>query len=265
MALAYGAGAQGQRADTIVGRCERYYYETWYDECASYQTPDYSFYLRNNYSCFLAEPGNKCRTMIAKEYYTPEPLTIYGLAAMVKLDVRHDSMYINRLTDSIQARASEVLVLFQASRNYNQMSSYYYPPILTPIDSVRWDTASAKVMMLPRNMYAVAGDSGGYEQCLVYEARFERPVTVDSFFYIGGTFRSNTMEGEEYVYSYLPTVYQTFVEDADVDGCLYCQPQRRLFRNDVYIGGRFMGEWLIQNDKYGMGYTAGPFFPVIRY
>lgn len=263
MALPLAAQGQTVLVDTVESRCSRYYYSEWYDQCDHYiHPPDYLFGVPETFS--LETPGgygDDGRWGLYTSDYTVRPLEILGVAVMVSLNdmprltPTGDGNYSVNYLDSV--RLPEYVALYQMS---DKDSGEVYL-----IDSVRWDTVAARVMMLPRNMYAVAGDSGGYEQCLVYEARFERPVTVDSFFYIGGTFRSNTMEGEEYVYSYVPTVYQTFVEDADVDGCLYCQPQRRLFRNDVYIGGRFMGEWLIQNDKYGMGYTAGPFFPVIRY
>lgn len=257
--LSLGTHAQAPVTDTIVGRCSRFYYDAWYDECPSFQTHDYSFatgYLRG---CDLYAP---CTRMTVQEFYTPEPLTLYGLAAMV-VDPRTLDRYSESgwLPDSITERLPEQLALFQAGAP-NPLSSYYFPPALTLIDTVRWDTAAPKLLMLPLNMYAVAGDSTDYATCLLYEVRFPEPVTVDSFFYIGGTFFSSGRADESF--EHLPTVYQFLYEDPNIDRCLFCQPHRRILNNNNYDGyGRFLGDWIIQNDKYLMGHTSGPFLPVV--
>ena len=70
------------------------------------------------------------------------------------------------------------------------------------IDSVRWDTAQAKVLKLPYNADTVRY---GFKYCYVYEAYFDKPVYVDSTFLLGGTRNSNRLERGSFVM--VPTLY----------------------------------------------------------
>ena len=228
IAVGLSATAQPQygHLDTIFGRCERYLYPEWYDECPAYQDDTNGFigelYYGNGDSWAGFHSGTNRRVCI-KEYRVSEPTQISGLVALVAI---RDTLSENtpRPSDAplcmSQERAPEMMILCQGGAlrplPLGMVSESHY---LLPIDSVRWDTATPSLMYLPLSINSNPSDTLHSVWCYAYEAYFPQPVTVDSVFYIMGTFRSCTMETYEHpvygtmrVYSYYPTAYVTILD-----------------------------------------------------
>ena len=165
LAMAMHAVAQ---TDTITNRCPYYYYTNaeWYDSSW----------------CFLN--GRRAQLMpchtsfgqafrvLANYHFASSPLVVYGVAAMV------EDFYVPSVNAAL-FRGPEYFVL------------YKYDPVddtLLFLDSVRWDTATPKIYRLKAGVQ----DTASYLYARVYEARFLKPLIVDSAFYVGGTFNNNT-------------------------------------------------------------------------
>lgn len=103
-------------------------------------------------------------------------------------------------------RLPEYMSLYQKynSYTYDNTPTYLFQMIL--VDSVLWDTVTPHYLPIRQG-----ATSNLYEYCLAYEAYFNKPVSVDSTFYIYGTQNSNThwpVEGDSLDrYHYIPTWY----------------------------------------------------------
>ena len=178
--------------DTIPGRCPNYYYSEWYDECPMFNTDSANF-TPVFYGCGMG--------ILIRENYTPSKLKINGVGAMV--DIVTQSMY-GICLDTV--RLPEYVYLYQWSDTEDS---------LTLVDSARWDMVTPKLMLLPTVSDSIAQThpevSQQYLRCYVYEAYFDKPVYVDSTFFVGGSFNSNIREmvRNDYYYTHLPTEYYT--------------------------------------------------------
>ena len=155
--------------DTIPGRYKDFYYPEWYDECPTFCTENARFkpnYWQIGYGTFL------------RENYTPRPLSLKGVAVMAVPEEWNPN---HPPADTV--RMPQYVFVYQWDPSQ--------PDSLLYVDSARWDTLTPKVMMLPTICDSVTqADTQNFPQryyCYVYECRFSKPVTVDSFFYIGGT------------------------------------------------------------------------------
>lgn len=199
--------------DTIPAdiRNPNYYYTKWFDECSSYfpngGVVDNCFCRYYQLHCFYGDP-------VAKWERAKGRMRVKGLVAMVD---RYTSP--NAAADSI--KLPEYLYLYQlVGRHYLFLQSMGIQDglDLVLVDSVRWDTATARVMELQR------GWNGEHNQyCYLYEAYFENPVYVDSDFYIFGSSNSNVLmfPGSAF-YRYTPTVYVDIMDFGGgslKDGC----------------------------------------------
>lgn len=169
--------------DTIPAspRCEKYYYTKWFDECPNY----YPNGVVDSCLCrFLQYHNFYPEQSVAKWEHTNQRMRVKGLVAMVSknLPPTNDN-------DSIITKLPEYLYLYQVvGRHYALLQSQGIMDglDLQLLDSVRWDTATARVMELRR------GWNGEFTQyCYLYEAYFKQPVYVDSDFYIYGSTNSN--------------------------------------------------------------------------
>ena len=165
--------AAAQVPDTIYGRCYRYYYNEWYDNCEHY-TNCTSEYTDRNW--FFATPARHVAMsgmpfdIVAREYTVPGRVAIKGLVALA-------DGFIN----------PEYMMLFQ----YDTTA----PGNTALLDMVRWDTAARKIMKLPQCVATMnQGDPTKFMYIDSYEAYLNKPVVVDSLFYIAGTFKSDTMD-----------------------------------------------------------------------
>lgn len=183
-----------------------YYYTKWFDECSNYYpnggVVDSCFCRYPEIHCFYGSP-------VAKWEHTNHRMRVDGLVAMVDRYSPPDAV------DS-SLKLPEYLYLYQlVGRHYVFLQSYGIEDglDLVLLDSVRWDTATARVMELRR------GWNGEYNQyCYMYEAYFEHPVYVDSDFYIFGSSNSNHGGSN----SYIQTVYTDIMDYSNHalrDGC----------------------------------------------
>ena len=157
--------------DTIPHRYKDYYYPEWYDECPFFCEPGGRFhpsYMSVGYGTFL------------RQNYTSRPMAVKGIAVMAVPENWDTSIYL-RPIDTV--RKPQYVFVYQWDPSQ--------PDSLLLLDSARWDTITPRVMRFPAVCESVAmsenPDSIKYYYCYVYDCRFGQPLTVDSFFYIGGT------------------------------------------------------------------------------
>lgn len=163
--MAIGFASSAQTTDTIRNRHPYYYYESWYDTCPSFDTTTTPYRLTNK--------GLSEYDLYLLPHYSKHRIAIKGIAAMVQEDTKAWHLYWTKLP--------EYLYAFQ----YHDTAELCFDNFEL-LDSVRWDTASRKIMELPLDGH---GDSIIY--CSIYEGYFKHPVYVQNDFYIGGSFYSN--------------------------------------------------------------------------
>ena len=175
--------------DTISGRHRNYYYCDWYDSCYEYYHP--IFYTGMSLQQQYLNTPILCNGIIYfKELYTPRPMQIKGMMAMV--DIYGGDFFLG-FVDTI--KLPEYLYLYQRGPNNSMIL----------LDSTRWDTIKPHYMQL-----RVAADTDLFVYCYAYDTYFDSPITVDSFFYIGGSTNSNVPSSYYYHNcEYFPTQYRT--------------------------------------------------------
>ena len=163
--------------DTIPAapRCDKYYYTKWFDECTNYYPDgvvDSCFCMFYRFHNFYG--GNS----VAKWEHTKKRMKVKGLVAMV-------DRYTPPFAADSNWKLPEYLYLYQLVGRHH---AFYMDDGLDfmLVDSVRWDTAEARVMEYRRGWN---GECTQY--CYLYEAYFENPVYIDSDFYIYGSTNSN--------------------------------------------------------------------------
>ena len=180
--------------DTIPNRHRNYYYynRLWHDTCSCY---------RNGLYCELeiTTPIGFGGGSAAKRYTTDEPLLVKGLTALT-LTAYQGSDYIDTV------KLPEYLYLYQrvcpTGLNYMHLGD----SCMVLLDSVRWDTVKPHYMQ-----FKPYRDSDIYVYCYAWDAYFDKPVRVDSVFYIMGTDNTNRRpEGSTHLWQSLPTIYASF-------------------------------------------------------
>lgn len=190
--------------DTIPAtpRCDKYYYTKWFDDCPNWRPNgvwDSCFCFKYHITRYLEGPS------IAKwEYAHNKRMKVKGLVAMVQ---NYNPPTVD--TAANVQKLPEYLYLYQMTAAghfaFQQMEDMVTLQIL---DSVRWDTATARVMEFRQ------GWNDEYVQyCYLYEAYFEQPVWVDTDFFIVGSTNSGytglNSNGR------IPTVYVDIMDQQD--------------------------------------------------
>lgn len=248
-----------QTTDTIVGRANRFYYlPQWYDDCYMYEMDTVGFKGTNLFQ-HETYPTTSFDYVIAEEHYTPQWLTVKGLAAMVSINLGGGTA---ANPPANPWRGMEKMYLMQSDSLCPTLSAYDYPRRMHVLDSVRWDTAAPKLMRLPVNAFSTPSDSTGYVDCYVYEVLFELPREVHDTFYIIGTFRSNIIDTSEayfQVFRYIPTSYMA-IWSQSID-CERCPVGPKLFVASESDLRRGWNAWILDNRLQS---TYGPFLPIIE-
>lgn len=254
LSLACSLSSFCQATDTIVGRCPDYYYNGWYDECPRYHTDTNNFAL-DGYSQPVSGDGANNR-IVYMEQYSPGPITVRGVAVMVAMAPELDPVAGHYMPPADSLRLPELIYIYQGGPAIPGLSPYYFPRQMTLLDSVRWDTAAPKIMIVPKNAGAVASaDTSQMLRCYVYEALFDTAVTVQDTFYFAGTFRSNTLNDSNHL-SHFPTDY-VVVRDMYTDPCDKCPVAGRLF----FGLASWPTEYLeVFNWNW---FLSGPFLPIL--
>lgn len=188
--------------DTIpaVPRCDKYYYTKWIDDCPNWCPNgvwDSCFCFKYHMTSYVGGSTN-----VAKwEYAHNRRMKVKGLVAMVKY---YNSPTVD--TAAVVQKVPEYLYLYQMTSAghfvFQEMEDIVQ---LEVIDSVRWDTATARVMEFRQ------GWNDEYVQyCYLYEAYFDHPVWVDTDFYIVGTHNSDYAGG-----GMIPTQYLDIMDQQD--------------------------------------------------
>lgn len=166
------------QTDTIRNRHKHYYYSAWYDSC----------YAAGNTISYTSPLETTCERIYAAYQYTEQPLEIIGIAVGVMNTKFQDT-----------TRVPEYVMLVEGWSDSLQYAL---------IDSVRWDTATPKIMGLDYRRYdeyydvvdTIDGipiyDSfydtiEGEVYIEICEAYFKSPITVYDSFYLGRTCFNN--------------------------------------------------------------------------
>lgn len=221
--------------DTIPGRYYKYYYTQWYDTCADFDdTIHPTFYHKFS----LDSPIQSWGPLFAKWNYTPQPMGVLGLTAMV--DIYADHRYFR---DTV--KEPEYLFLYQLGANNSMIK----------LDSVRWDTIKPHIMKLP-----LSGVYERYAYCYAYDVYFKSPVTVDSSFYVAGTVNSNyfgpTETDPNPAFSNIPTFYRSVEEWTEGWGYDPNDPPvgddcHALYQGKITTGSDTDGPWYPYVDVFG--------------
>lgn len=245
-----------QAIDTIFGRCPGYYYYGWYDECPRYEADSNDFALFGFSSQTALLERGECSQVLCEEQYAPRPLTIKGVAVMVAIDAGEDYVAGLYMPSSDSLKNAEFVYVYQGGAVLPGMPESFYPRRMTLLDSVRWDTAAPKRMMLPLSRRADSvGDTSRMLSCYVYEAWFPSEVMVTDTFYFSGTYRSNVFDTNDH-YLHYPTVY-VMMRDFYEDRCEMCPVKERVFMSYQ----SWQEEWMrVYNWNW---LVSGPFIPIV--
>lgn len=278
-------GGLPQNTDTITCQRVGFHYSDFYTRCNTYSTPTPFNTRKINFERATIETRPDILT--ASEHYTPHPIAVRGLAAMVVIDTAEILYRRNVILDGTThqpvgnnlelKKRPEALLLYQVT----DTATYK----VRLVDSIRWDTAAPRWLKLPLSAKAMLqNDTSRMVQCCLFEAYFPEPVVVDSFFYVAGTSRSNIGNqplGYEYT---VPTTYALLKESLIDNYCFSCLSSYRILfnRNPVnsmwateiydtieYSGGvSYNIAASSENNFYNSilgGYTiaTGPFFAIL--
>lgn len=164
---------QAQTPDTIFGRHHQYYYGKWYDQCDRYydcstEWPYQDHFYVDEITHPLLDGGAATDYLIARRFTIPGRMAIKGMVALASGQIK-----------------PEYLMLFQHDTTA--------PGNTALLGMTRWDTAARKVMKLPQCIQSMhLGDDSKFIFLNSYEALLDKPMVVDSVFYIAGTFQSDT-------------------------------------------------------------------------
>ena len=181
--------------------------------------------------------------------YTTQPLKVKGLAAVT--GVNHYTIRVRSLS-----QVAEYLYLYQLDTTTVDCGYSYRVPMIFR-DSVRFDTATPKVMLLPRYINDTAPNT-----CKIYEGYFKTPVLVDSGFYIFQSMNNNHQTNG--VFDHIPFWYLEMWTAYDVGN------QCSNFNRDevcppVYCHSLELNIWADPPyfSNFGWKDHIGMFFPII--
>lgn len=170
--------------DTIPAtpRCDKYYYTKWFDDCPNWRPNG----VWDSCFCFKYEFGRLFSGKLAKwEYAHNRRMKVKGLAAMVR---DYTPPTVDGATGNL--KNPEYMYIYQMTETGRQIQGIDVEVRLQLLDSVRWDTATARVMEFRQ------GWNDEYVQyCYLYEAYFDQPVWVDTDFYIVGSMNTPNSNG----------------------------------------------------------------------
>lgn len=170
--------------DTIPAepRCDKYYYTKWFDDCPNWRPNG----VWDSCFCFKYEFGRLFTGELAKwEYAHNGRMKVKGLAAMV-------NAYTPPTVDGAPGNLKnpEYMYIYQMTETGRTIQGIDVEVRLQLLDSVRWDTATARVMEFRQGW-----NDEFVQYCYIYEAYFEQPVWVDSDFYIVGSMNTPNSNG----------------------------------------------------------------------
>lgn len=256
--------------DTIVGRCDRYYFSEWYDECEQFgEYCDIYYELRK---ILHSSPDMTNPSVLANAHRAYDRMAVKGVAVMVAKDLNNSQMWAE-LPDNY-TRQPEWIVMMQGNGRIDtsivpEVWQHLFPLHMEAVDSIRWDTAAPLLWRLPLCIDSLSSDTTGWMECLVYEAYFPEPVMVDTLFYLLGTYRNSTRitinpDSPDCcieVYTNYPTAY-SLVREYQPDPSERCRLCKQNMH--VYSGTYPVREGLWHQMDYQTTYY-GPFLPIVDF
>ncbi|MCR4828740.1 MAG: hypothetical protein K5864_04680 [Bacteroidales bacterium] len=177
-------------------RYRNYYYSSWIDECPYFEDRIIDNTLYEKYEFASSGYG------IATTEYTPQRLKVRGLAVMTDMVLHGPCLEWDHLP--------EYLYIYQRIDTflYGRISSGHPIPFqMITLDSVRWDTAAPKTMVLSNAPFDTVP-----QRCYVREAYFDKPVYVDSLFCIHSSYYNGQLSpNSEHVYLHQPFVLNAVI------------------------------------------------------
>lgn len=181
-------------------RQPNYYYSSWYDtlDWYLYGSALDSFQVVFNDTFLLPfDPdgfewdsyGGPCGHTFVFQQYTPGPLRIRGLWAMVSQYKGGDPKrptFLDYVPLKDSARMPEYMYLYTPRDTSQHFQNYGSGELLLDrIATVRWDTAHPKMMCFQKTLDPAFADARSY--CHVYEAMFDTVQVLEGEFWIGGS------------------------------------------------------------------------------
>lgn len=264
------AQPQYSNLDTMTSLPARYYAPEWYANCHAFDDPE-NTYTPNTHSIMT-----NTQQVMVNEYSVDGRIEILGLMCLVATDVDFDTTMMG---SHVFDRLREVLYLMQG-RYKIPLTGNLFPRQMHLVDSLRWDLATPYVLRLPR--FAGATADSDFFSFYAYDVYFERPVVLDSVFYIAGTHHSNQMtriDGDNPPYSSVdrflnyPTYYETISEAYnDSRVCDVCTTKNnRMFNcshglNFIDGGENWYYDWRPWNLRSDVNMTqiSGPMFAIVN-
>ena len=232
------------------GRCPRYHYTIWYDTTTCYLTPDrYSPpYFTGGYydQIFYGYPHWWQAILDAKREYTPRPILLAGVAAMIGDTDMVSDFNVPGMTDTTTTAPDTCYVFYYDSAT----------GATTILGAARWDTATPKIWRLPMNVDTLNG--GLYRCCKVYEAMFPTPVPVDSVFWIVGTLNNLATDSSYRYYLHAPKYYFGIAQSKYEQGTVDC-----IRRSSIGAKCRRTAGDNIDVDTIAAGIALGLYMPIL--
>ena len=230
-----------QTYDTVNCRSNELYYSEWYDTCSYFFEPPCHNLSRNAYCLYTRTLESEASTFQLYNFlvvpdYVSRPLKVRGLAVMHTWDYQM-CLWNRSILCHDTSRLPEYLYLYQKVGDS-----------LRKLAEVQWDTATPQILKLPRNHDTA---TYGFEYCYLYKVYFDTFITVDSVFYIGGSFFNNLIP-DYHAYLHLPTFY--------VGMQSVCSPRPR-YHSEILYGLNTSGKdlWTFNG---GNNDLWGPFFAI---
>lgn len=257
-------------ADTIVGRCDRYYFSEWYDECELFG--EYCDIYYELPKILPSSPGETNPPVLANTHRAHDQMAVKGVAVMVAKDL--SNTYLGGQLPDIYTRQPEWIVMMQGNGRIDtnivpEMWQHLFPLHMEAVDSVRWDTAAPLLWRLPLCIDSLSNDTTGWMECLVYEAYFPEPVIIDTLFYLLGTYRNSTRiiinpDSPDCcinVYTNYPTVYSLVREyqSNPSERCRLCKQDMHVYSGTYPVREPLWRQMDYQNSYYG------PFLPIVDF
>ena len=201
-------------SDTIhYGQGGILHFSDSYQRCSNFSNCPWEYLDRNYFGWHKFTGLGDSNTIVVNEEFTTHRLPIRGIVAMVARRPEDVDPYGTILSNSL-SRVEEYLSIYQGDSAA--------PRQMTHLATARMSEEAVYMLEAPQCEQTMgSGDSSKFLYCHLHEARFERPVVVDSTFYVGGTLRNNGITPNGH-YAHLVTLYVCLFEryPDECDTCL---------------------------------------------
>lgn len=238
--LSYSSKGQMDTVSGPDGRVSEWYFSYWYDTCVYYWEDTDN--PRIGPTIYLAQ---RHFAYLAKGEYVPRPSALKGVAVWI---AQYPPNPGYAFSDSI-SKLPEYIYVVQKGVD-----------TMIWLESVRWDTATPRVLKIPCNYDSARH---GFNYCLLYTAYFNKPVEVDSVYYLLGSHFSNIVEGNMAMHRW--TVYTGMLNYRPLEPTCTIPLRRYVYfdSNAWYANNR--NYWSDLSGSGGTTRSWGYFMPIIEF